>query len=107
MQCSAEGVATDALLNGMQPEQYAAMLTAENAREVLGLLDVGSNTTLLDAKAVMAGAVDTLLQAENKLHSSVTATAAAATVHVRICSQRSFACTISSSLKHQSQRLMH
>ena len=84
MQCASEGLDMRALLNGIQPEQYAAMLTAENAKEVLGLVDVGGNATLMDAKAVMAGAVNTLLHAENKLHSSVTATAAAATVIVSI-----------------------
>jgi cobalamin biosynthesis protein CobD/CbiB len=75
-------VDTHALLNGMLPEQYAAMLTAENAKEVSELIIVGQNSSLLDAKAVMSAAVETLLQAENKLHSSVTATAAAAAIHV-------------------------
>ena len=43
-----------ALLSGMQPEQYVTMLTAENAKEVLALMDVGQDPGLLDAKAIMA-----------------------------------------------------
>lgn len=73
---------TQALLNGMQPQQYVAMLTAENAKELLGLVGVGQNAMLLDVKAIMAAAVEAVVQAENKLHSSVTATAAAAAIHV-------------------------
>ncbi len=85
LQCKAGGVDMQALLSGVQPEQYVTMLTAANAKEVVALMDVGQDPGLLDAKAIMAATVETLLQAENRLHSTVTATAAAATVHVRHC----------------------
>ena len=82
MQCTACGQDVSHLLSGVTPEQYAAMLTADNAKEVVQLVPDGQQAVLLEAKADLSSAADVLVSAENMLHGSVTAMCAAAVVQV-------------------------
>lgn len=72
----------DDLLRGAQPQHYAAMLTADNLKEVLGRLELGCNEELLEASSIAHSMTDTLAKEENLLHNSVLSVTAAAVIEV-------------------------
>lgn len=70
------------ILSGLPPQQYTAMLTAENAKELAAMVNDSGNLEVAESRKILLAAVDTLVNAENLLHISVTAMMAAAIVQV-------------------------
>ena len=83
----------DDLLGGLEPRQYAAMLTAANMKEVLVKLDHSHNE---ERESIVVDITDSLIKAETVLHNSVLSTIAAAVVQV----DKTRLCLISSTPSH-------
>lgn len=101
LQLQAKQSLTD-LLGGLEPRQYANMLTAANMKEALEKLGVNQNE---EQGSIVRDITDSLSQSETLLHNAVLSTVAAAVVqvspssHLLYCLPSSLADRLSSCLK--------